>query len=350
MQQLRLTVPGTDGVASTSSPRRTLLVVLLVSLATPGLACQADDVREPPQPRKVTAPERAPAYDAAVEPAQAVLSLVPQSADVVTVVDWDRVRAQLGVPELTSEDLMTDRLDFWERASTEAVLLTDGLLREESSTFELDYGFTQDDVDWEARWTGEDGPGFVLAFRPDLDLAGVRRAVRDGVGPLDGATVDRANTLLVAGGAETDVWASEETWSALVREPAAATYLHRDCIPLNTALGPDADAEDQQALLAEHPVTTLDALSGFVVSYGDHQATVRVEPGRSDLFERLRMGEAWPTGEFATTYVNGAADPSTGRIGFTLPRPVDAAGLALLEELPFGVCNEVVPIDEPTGL
>lgn len=327
---------------------RVLLVATVILL---GLgACQSNESPEPPRTLTSAAPEPAPAYDEEAEPAEAVLSLVPQAADVVTVVDWDQVRAQLGQPDLTSEDLMADRLAFWERASTEAALLTDGLLREDSSTFELDYGFTQDDIDWEARWSGQDGPGFVLAFRPDLDLAGVRRAVEDDTGPLAGATLDAEHRLLVEGTAEVDVWANEESWATLLGEPATATYLHRGCIPLNTALGPDADVEDQDALLAEHPVTTLDDLAGFAVAYGDHQATVRVEPGRSDLFERLRIGEDWPTGEFAATYTNGAADPSSGRIGFSLPRPPAAAGLALLEELPFGVCNEVVPLEEPTGL
>jgi hypothetical protein len=312
-------------------------------------ACQSPEPPATPRTVASVSPEPAPAYDEGAEPAEAVLSLVPQSADAVTVVDWDQVRAQLGQPDLTSEDLMTDRLAFWERAGSEAALLTDGLLREDSSTFELDYGFTQDDVDWEARWTGAEGPGFALGFRPDLDLAGIRRAIEDGTGPLARATLDAEHDLVVAGTADQDVWANEDTWGPLLAEPATATYLHRGCVPLATALGADADVEDQDALLAEHPVTTLDDLAGFVVAYGDHQATVRVEPGRSDLFERLRIGEDWPTGEFSTAYVNGAADPSSGRIGYSLPRPAAGAGLALLQELPFAVCDEVVPLDEPTG-
>ena len=325
---------------------------LLLALVAPLLLAACQSPESPAAPRSVAsvAPEPAPAYDDDAEPAEAVLSLVPQSAEVVTVVDWDQVRAQLGQPDLTSEDLMTDRLTFWERAGIEAALLTDGLLRDDSSTFELDYGFTQDDVDWEARWTGDDGPGFALGFRPDLDLGGLRRAIGDGIGPLAGATLDPEHGLVVAGAAAEDVWANEETWEPLLAEPATATYLHRGCVPLNTALGPDADLEDQDALLAEHPVTTLDDLAGFVVSYGDHQATVRVEPGRADLFARLRIGGDWPTGRFSSTYLNGAADPSSGRIGYSLPRPPVGASLALLEELPFGVCDEVVPLDEPTGL
>ena len=171
--------------------------VLLLALVTAGFGlsgCQAEPAPEPPRPLASVAPEPAPAYDGTAEPATAVLSLVPQSADTITVMDWDEVRVHLGLPDLTSEDLMTDRLAFWERARTETALLTDGLLRDDGSTLELDYGFTQDDVDWEARWTGADGPGYALALRPDLDLAGVRRAIEDEVGAARGRRAGRRRT------------------------------------------------------------------------------------------------------------------------------------------------------------
>ncbi len=323
-------------------------VLMLLAVALAG--CQSEPTAEPPRPVASVAPEPAPAYDDAGEPAEAVLSLVPQSADTLTVTDWDRVRAQLGLPDLTSEDLMTDRLGFWQRAETEVALLTDGLLRAESSRLELDYGFTQDDVDWEARWTGEDGRGFVLGLRPDLDLDGVRRAIADGVGPLQGAELRAGDHLVTLGTADADVWANDEAWAPLVDEPAATTYLHRGCTPLHAALGPDADAEDQAALLAEHPVTTLEDLPRFAVAYGDNTATVWVEPDRTDLFERMRIGEDWPVAGFASVYVNGAADPASGRLGYAVPDPPRAAGLALLGELPFAICPEVVPFEEPTGL
>ena len=296
------------------------------------------------------APEPAPAYDEGAEPAEAVLSLVPQSADVVTVVDWDQVRAQLGQPDLTSEDLMTDRFVFWERAATEAALLTDGLLREDSATFELDYGFTQDDVDWEARWTGEDGPGFALAFRPDLDLAGVRRAIEDDAGPLAGATLDAAHALVVAGTADEDVWANEETLGAAAGRAGLRDLPPPRLRPAQHRAGAGRGRRGPGGAAGRAPGHEARRSRRLRGAYGDHQATVRVEPGRADLFERLRIGEDWPTGEFASTYVNGAADPSSGRIGYSLPRPPVAAGLALLEELPFGVCDEVVPLDDPTGL
>ena len=130
---------------------------------------------------------------------QQALALVPLDADVVTVTDWDAIRARLGVPDLTSEDLMSDRTAFWEQARQEAVLLTDGLLLEDNSELMLDHGFTQDDVDWEARWSGPDGAGYALRFRDDLDLAAVQAAIDAEVGELAGATVRADEHLVVEG-------------------------------------------------------------------------------------------------------------------------------------------------------
>ncbi len=96
-------------------------------------------------------------------------------------------------------------------------------------------------------------------------------------------------------------------------------------------------------------MTTLEPLDGFALGFGDHDATVRVEPDRADLFERLRIGEDWPVAGFPAAYVDGAADPASGRIGYSVPRPPVAVGLALVGELPFAVCDEVVPLEEPTG-
>ena len=328
---------------------RTLVTLaLLGALALTG--CQSPPPPEQPRPLASVQPEPAPAYDAEAEPAVAVLSLVPQDADTVTVTDWDAIRVQLGQPDLTSEGLVTDRFAFWERADAESAALAEGMLRADGSTYELDHRFTQDDVDWEAHWRGDDGRGFALALRPDLDLAGVRRAIADGVGPLEGATLLAEDHLVVAGTSETDVWANEEQWEPLVDQPATATYLQRGCTPLNEALGPDGDAEAQAELLEEHPVTTLDEVTGFAVAFGDHTAMVWFEPGRADLFDRLRIGEDWPVPPFARTFTNGAADPSSGRIGYAVEDPPAAAGLTLLRELPFSVCPEVVPYEEPTGL
>jgi len=290
-------------------------------------------------------------YEADLEPAEAVLALVPATATVVTVTDFDEVRRDLGVPDLTSDDLVTDTFAFWERAAGQAPLLAEGLLRPVNSELMLDHGFTQDDVDWEAHFTGPDGNGYVLAMRPDLDLDRVRRAIEAGVGPLAGARVVADDHLVVSGTAEEDdpVWAGDPLWPSLVGEAAQATYLHRGCIPLEEALGAQAGAAEQEAVLEAVPVTSLDDLPGFAVTFGDHTATVRTEEDRDDLFARLDAGRHWPVADFGQAFRSGVGDPATGRIGYTVPRPALAARLTLLEELPFGICNEVTPIAEPTG-
>lgn len=319
-------------------------------MLAPALAGCADDAVPEPAPAPATTPTRAaPLFDAREEPAQAVLALVPISAEVVTVTDWDTIRAQLGVPDLTSDDLATDRSAFWERAEQEAPLLAQGLLRPQTSELLLDHGFTQDDVDWEAHFRGPDGAGWVLALRPDLDPAGVRGAIDAGVGELDGARLLAGEHLVVSGTADPGdpVWGSEPQWDRLVGEPAAATYLHRGCVPLTDALGPDAGAAEVDAVTPE--VTGLDDLPGFAVGFGDHNATVRVEPGRDDLFARIDLGEAWPVPGFGAAFRSGVGDPATGRMGYDVPHPPLAARASLLEELPFGVCPEVTPVPEPTG-
>ena len=77
---------------------------------------------------------------------------------------------------------------------------------------------------------------------------------------------------------------------------------------------------------------------------------MRVEPNREDLFDRIDLGRDWPVPGFQGGFRAGVGDPGSGRIGYDVPRPAQAAALTLLEELPFAVCNEVTPIAEPTGL
>lgn len=335
-------------------PARSLVRSLsgIALLLTAGCAEEIPPPDAQPSPIHTPTTTAHPRFRAGLEPAEAALAMVPGSATTVTVTDFDEIRKDLGVPDLTSEDPVTDRFGFWERARADAPLLAEGLLRADDSELLLDHGFTQDDVDWEAHFTGPEGNGYILAFRPDLDLGSVRRAIATGAGALAGARVIEEDHLVVSGVAEAGVgvWANDPTWPGLVGEPAEATYLRRGCIPLEDALGPDAGGEQQQKLLARHPVTNLDDLPGFTVAFGDHNAVVRMEPNRDDLFDRIDLGRAWPVAGFRSAFRSGVGDPTTGRIGYDVPRPAQAAALTLLEELPFAVCNEVTPIAEPTGL
>ncbi len=327
------------------------VLVALVPLLLAG--CGDDPVPEPTPLASLTPTTTVhPEYDPARQPSAAVLGFVPSTATTLTVTNFDEVRVQLGLPDLTSDDLMSDRTEFWTRAETEAALLTVGMLRPVNSELMLDYGFTQDDVDWEAHFTGPSGNGYVLAFRPDQDMESVEAAVEAGVGPLDGGEVLAEDHLVVSGTAEEgeQVWANEPALDGLFGHAAASTYARRGCIPVHEALGPDADAEDLAAVQQAHPLSVLDDLPAFVVDFGDHLATVRMGESRDDLFARLDIGRDWPTADFGQEFRDPVGDPTTGRIGYGVLRPPRAAALTLLEELPFGICNEVTPIPEPTGL
>jgi hypothetical protein len=300
-------------------------------------------------PSSLELSEGAPVRD----PRQA-LALVPGSATALTITDYDAIRARLGVNDLTSDSLMADRTAFWVQAARESVLLTDGLLREDNSVFMLDHGFTQDDVDWEAHFTGPDGSGYALAFRPDLDMDRVRGALKEKA--LAGATLLDEEHLLVKGVADDGdpVWAMDPSLRKLTETGAESTYLRRGCVPVQVALGVDATYEDQAELVAEADPTYLRPLEAFSVSFGDQVATARLGIDRTDLHERAHLVGLWPdtAGVGLEDGFEGlaVADPSTGRIGLRVVDPVAAATFTLAEMLPFAVCNEVLPFEEPTGL
>ncbi len=75
-------------------------------------------------------PTAAPTFDAEAEANQAVLSLVPTDAVDLAVTDFDQIRLQLGVPDLTGADPKRLRDAFWRDAETEAPLLLGGMLRD----------------------------------------------------------------------------------------------------------------------------------------------------------------------------------------------------------------------------
>ncbi|MEO6512400.1 MAG: hypothetical protein ABIO16_15490 [Nocardioides sp.] len=339
------------------------MVVLVMGLAVFLVVRSRDDGPTAAEPAATAAPTldvKPLTPRTALRPTGATLVLVPAEAEYLTITDLDAIRARLGVPDLTSEDLMTDRQAFWDRAEREAVLLTDGLLRADNSELWLDYDFSEDDVDWESRFSGPDGDpaggGYVLAFRPDRDMAKVQAAVDAGVGPLVGATVWPELHLLTKGVADEGepVWAGNPDLVGLLRGPGESTYLRRGCIPFADALGTDGGVEDQDAVLAQHDIAGLDDLPAVAVSFSDDVATAWFGPDREDLFDRADLIADWPTTGsigFADGFAeDDAVDPSTGRIGLHVTNPVAAAHLTLTEILPFGVCNDASPLDEPTGL
>lgn len=301
-----------------------LAAALLLSLT----ACTEDEPA--PAPPAAPAPSATPRFDVRDEATAAVMALVPASATSLSVTDLTRVRLQLGVPDLTGQAGAEARARFWERAEREAPLLTEGLLRPVDARLAADYGFTQDDVRWEGRWTGPDGDGWVLSFRLGLDMASVRRAVEDGVGPLKGAEVRAADSLVVVGAADDGMqsWAAEPALRSLGDFPADATYVERGCVEAPSGVD----------------TGRLDPLEAWAIGLQGGLATARLGELRSDSFERLRLGETWPArggaGAFSDGFRAGVADPSTGRVGYRLVDPVVAARLVQARVAPYAACAD----------
>lgn len=294
-------------------PVALLAAVVLVS------GCSDDPPKEPPAAVASETPE--PEYDASLEPAAAVLALVPEDAQTLTVTDFDQVRLELGLVELGDDSPPEDPQTFWDRAMAERPMLSSGMLRPVEQQLQGGYGFTQLDVAWEAHFfdSTDQETGWVLAFRDDADMQAVQKAVDDGTGPLAGAAVDAEQRLVSSGTTSdpTQSWAADEETVAMVGLPANATYVARDCIPQDVA-------------------GDVDELGGWSLQFEGSLVTARLGLGRHDLFSRLRLGDAEPG--FAEAYDGGVADPRTGRIGYVMTDPPTAARLALEHRLPFAAC------------
>ncbi|GEP35165.1 hypothetical protein NSZ01_29330 [Nocardioides szechwanensis] len=319
-----------------------MVTVLVAALAVTGCSAEEPDP-VPAAPLGEPTETGPPAYDAALASAPAVLALVPDDATTLSVTDFEQVRLVLGASLLTGESPAAERARFWRQAEEDAPLLSTGMLRPVEARLLRDYGFTQDDVAWEASFSGPAGEGWVLSFRDDLDLDAVRRAVDDGVGPLSGAEVDADNRLVSSGTAPDgeSSWAADAELVSLVSQAEAnATHVQRECVPFEYAFG--ADVADELAATPAADLAELETLEAWSLSFGGLLATARLGTDRTDVFERMRLAENLPATEpeFAMGFTDGVADPVGGRIGYSMPDPAAAALLTRQRNLPFAVCTD----------
>lgn len=321
--------------------------------------------------------------DAGPGPAAAALVLAPRDTAYLTVTDWSAIKARLGAQELTSESLQTDRSEFWRGVEAGTVLLTEGALRAENSRLGLRYDLTQDDVRWEVRWVGTDGDGdeperggLALRFRDDLDLAGLQRAVDDEVPGVAGAEVVPQEQLLLRGEAEpgTGGLAQGPLTAVLAGADGAETMLAvPGCLSWPTALGVDADVEDQEAVVESDAVDDLLDPVAWGMSFTGRDARLTVVHGEgvstqaasADAAARLALAESWPSTEgvgwreafglpaelqapgYAVRTEGGAV---VATLDYTVVNPAAASTVALAGLVPGAVCAEVDWLAEPTGL
>ena len=318
---VRVTRPGrTGGPLAVRAGALALAPVLLLA------GCSDDDpVARGPQPQAPAPTQSVSAED--ISPAQRALPHVPlDGVAAVTVTDFDRAALQLGVETPSSDLPQADKLAFWDRAQRETAILSDGLLRPVGPELLKDYSFAQEDVGWEARLFDADGQevGWILGLHAIIDPLAVEEAVDAGVGPLDGAVVDVEDGLVLSGAAidVTESWADDDATGMLVTGSAVGTYVERGCVP-----APDAAAG-----------LGLEPLAAYSVALEGTLATVRLGEDRGDLFDRVELGADDP--DLARAFEGGVADPGSGRIGYRLVDPVEAADLTLRRSLPFAACAD----------
>jgi hypothetical protein len=313
-------------------------------------------------------PSRAPAGQvvAAKDALETAVAMVPARASAAVFTDLDAIRERLGYADLTSASRHADRTAFAEEAPGKAVLLTDGRLADDASELERDYGFTEDDVDWELSFTGPDGvAGWVLGFRPDQDMGAVTRAVDDGAGPFGDGDVVVEGNVVSSGAATGDTWADDDDIMATLGRPQETLYVHAGpppCLPLTEVLGPDAGAEEQQDVLSRYDIGGLFDFEAFSLGFtSDHAlATMSYAKRRGSIDAELRseLTYDWPAVDgLAFSDGFGEAVEGSGRrlhrdlalIDLPVRDTRAAARLTLTDLLPFAVCADTNLVPEPTG-
>ena len=121
----------------------------------------------------------------------------------------------------------------------------------------------------------------------------------------------------------------------------SSTFVDRSCLSFDSVFG-----DGMEAQLADAPAAALralDELDAYSVALGAELVTVQLGPKRSDAFDRVRLAEVMPPTdpEFGVVMSRGVADPSTGRLGYTLNDPAAAAELTRTRQLPFAVCRSL---------
>lgn len=291
----------------------------------------------PPDPN-ATAPITA--YDPELEPSAGVLPLIPGEATQLRVTDFDQLRLTLGFGALDGSSAEQQRARFWRQVGGTAALSA-GLLRPVDDQLRDRFSIGQDDVAWEAHYSGDDVDGWVIGFHTDLQTRRIRRAISAGVGPLDGAVLAADHNIVSSAEAPgfENSWANDPDLPAVAGREANATWIQRGCVEVDEIYG--AGTTEQLGGQTQRDVANLRELTAFSVSFGSELVTVQLGEGRPDAFLRLRLASHLPELEppFGRVFSGGVASPSDGTLGYRLNRPRLAATWVAEGRIPFAACR-----------
>ncbi|MBF4163957.1 hypothetical protein [Nocardioides acrostichi] len=295
----------------------TLLAALVAATAT---ACGSSI----PSPEETAIPTAAAAPvvdEGRPTPAEIAVQHVPDDVSAIAVTDFDAVALDLGITKLSSDLTPAARASFWKRAQTQTAMLSSGVLRPAETQLLSQFSFGQEDVGWEALLYDDAGKqvGWILGLHAIIDPQAVEKAVKAGVGPLKGARVDAADGLVLSGeaGDGSSTWSGPATL-ALLGDGAVSTYVEQGCVP----------SSDDSGLLP---------LDAYSMSFQTELATARLGADRTDVFTRLQLTDDTPG--IGGALRDGVADPRSGRLGFQIVDPGDAATLTLRRRLGFTACG-----------
>jgi hypothetical protein len=198
--------------------------------------------------------------------------------------------------------------------------------------------------------------------------------VADGVTGVEDAQVLAGEHLLLRGAGEPGTTlSSTPAVVAALAEGAETQVVVPGCLGWPTALGADADVEDQEAAVGAVEVADLLDPQAWGIAFTGRDAVVTVvypegtdDPAAAvDARARLGLAEAWPTTESVgwrdafglppgLTGDGFQVEHDGGRVvvttSYRVVNPTAASTVALAGLVPWAVCSEIDWLAEPTGL
>jgi hypothetical protein len=146
------------------------MLVLLVAVGLAGCVLPEALVVQPPQapaPAPLTTPATIHPY------LQAALAHTPATSENFAFTNWTILKEVGGVPDLTSADSLDERIAFMRTLAVEEQAIATAFGQNYFLTHAGDWGWDSTDLLWEASFTLDGPPVYLLRFGDDFDFAPV---------------------------------------------------------------------------------------------------------------------------------------------------------------------------------